>query len=78
MARLKALTDFTYFHQGYNRADYVAEQEFDVDDAEMVGVAVAEGWAKRIKPGTGNKDSAGQIVENRDAAHAVSENKSAP
>ncbi|MBR7747454.1 hypothetical protein [Undibacterium baiyunense] len=40
------LQDFTYWHNGCNRVDYVAGDEIDTEDSEMVSVAVGEGWAK--------------------------------
>ena len=43
--KLTITKDFTYWHKGCNRADYVAGQEVDADDQEMIAVAVAEGWA---------------------------------
>lgn len=43
--KLTITKDFTYWHKGCNRADYVAGQEVDADDQEMIAVALAEGWA---------------------------------
>ena len=40
------LQDFTYWHSGCNRVDYVAGGEIDTEDSEMVNVALSEGWAK--------------------------------
>lgn len=37
--------DFTYYHGGCRPANYVAGQVVDVDDAEMIEVAIAQGWA---------------------------------
>lgn len=45
--KLTITQDFTYWHNGCNRADYVAGQEVDADDQEMIAVALAEGWAVR-------------------------------
>ena len=39
--KLTITKDFTYWHKGCNRADYVAGQEVDADDQEMIAVALA-------------------------------------
>ena len=39
------LQDFTYWHGGCNKATYVKGQELETEDAEMVSVAVEQGWA---------------------------------
>ncbi len=44
--KIKILQGFTYWHGGCNRVDYVAGDEIDTDDSEMVEVATNEGWAK--------------------------------
>ena len=43
--KLTIKTDFPYWHGGCRRVDYVAGQEVDADDQEMIAVALAEGWA---------------------------------
>lgn len=43
--KLHIKQNFTYWHGGVSRADYVAGQEVDADDQEMIDVALAEGWA---------------------------------
>ena len=43
--KLTIKTDFPYWHGGCNRADYLAGQEVDASDQEMIAVALAEGWA---------------------------------
>lgn len=53
--KLKIVKDFPYFHGGHARKDYVAGTEIETDDEEMAGVAVAEGWAKKIGNGSGKK-----------------------
>lgn len=37
--------DFTYYHGGCRQANYVAGQIVDVDDEEMIEVAISQGWA---------------------------------
>ena len=37
--------DFTYFHKGYDRADYKAGDVIDTDDEEMAEVATSQRWA---------------------------------
>ena len=61
--KLTITEDFTYWHGGCRRVDYVAGQEVETDDQEMIAVAVAEGWATDGAP----KDYvAGQEVETDD------------
>lgn len=43
--RLAISKDFTYFHGGCNPVGYQAGTEVEADDPEMIGVALAEGWA---------------------------------
>ena len=43
--KLTITKDCTYWHGGCRRVDYVAGQEVETDDQEMIAVAVAEGWA---------------------------------
>ena len=43
--KLTIKTDFPYWHGGCRRVDYVAGQEVETDDQEMIAVALAEGWA---------------------------------
>ena len=38
--------DFTYFHKGYDRADYKAGDVIDTDDEEMIEVAIAQQWVE--------------------------------
>ena len=37
--------DFTYYHGGCRPVCYVAGQIVDIDDEEMIEVAINEGWA---------------------------------
>ena len=37
--------DFTYFHKGYDRRDYVTGDVIDTDDEEMTEVATSQRWA---------------------------------
>ena len=46
MPIFKVLKDFTYFHKGYDRADYKAGDVIDIDDEEMIEVAIAQQWAE--------------------------------
>ena len=36
--------DFTYFHKGYDRHDYVTGDVIDIDDEEMIEVAISQQW----------------------------------
>ena len=36
--------DFTYYHKGYNRRDYVVGDVIDIDDEEMIEVAISQQW----------------------------------
>lgn len=47
MPKLIALRDFSYFHRGYQRVDYVAGSEIETDDQEMIEVAIDQRWAYR-------------------------------
>lgn len=68
--KLTITKDFTYWHKGCNRADYVAGQEVDANDQEMIAVALAEGWATDGAP----KEKASKPASNK--AHKVApENK---
>ena len=44
--KLTITQDFTYWHNGCNRADYVAGETVDATDDEMIEVATREGWAQ--------------------------------
>ena len=68
--KLTITKDFTYWHGGCRRADYVAGQEVDADDQEMIDVALAEGWATDGAP----KEKAAKPVSNK-AQKAAPENK---
>ena len=68
--KLTITKDFTYWHKGCNRADYVAGQEVETDDQEMIAVAVAEGWATDGAP----KEKAAKPPSNK-AHKAAPENK---
>ena len=68
--KLTIIKDFTYWHKGCNRADYVAGQEVDADDQEMIAVAVAEGWATDGAP----KEKASKPASSK-AQKAAPENK---
>lgn len=48
--KLHITKNFTYWHSGCNRADYVAGQEVEASDYEMIAVAIAEGWATDGEP----------------------------
>ena len=50
--KLTIKQDFTYWHGGCRRVDYVAGQEVDADDQEMIAVALAEGWATEKEKAT--------------------------
>ena len=45
MPKFKVLKDFPYFHGGYSRVDYKAGEVVDIDDEEMIEVAISQGWA---------------------------------
>ncbi|MBU1816426.1 MAG: hypothetical protein KKB08_06680, partial [Gammaproteobacteria bacterium] len=62
--------DFTYWHGGCRRADYEAGRVIEADDAEMVAVALAEGWATDGAP----KEKASKPASNK-AHKAAPENK---
>ena len=68
--KLTIKTDFTYWHGGCRRVDYVAGQEVETDDQEMIAVAVAEGWATDGAP----KGKAAKPQSNK-AHKAAPENK---
>ena len=68
--KLTITQDFTYWHKGCNRADYLAGQEVETDDQEMIAVAVAEGWATDGAP----KEKASKPASNK-AHKAAPENK---
>ena len=68
--KLTITKDFTYWHGGCRRADYVAGQEVETDDQEMIAVAVAEGWATDGAP----KEKAAKPASNK-AHKAALENK---
>ena len=68
--KLTITKDFTYWHKGCNRADYLAGQEVETDDQEMIAVALAEGWATDGAP----KEKAAKPPSNK-AHKAAPENK---
>lgn len=68
--KLTIIKDFTYWHCGCRRADYVAGQEVDASDQEMIDVALAEGWATDGAP----KEKASKPASNK-AQKAAPENK---
>lgn len=68
--KLTIKTDFPYWHGGCRRVDYVAGQEVETDDQEMIAVAVAEGWAADGAP----KEKAAKPPSNK-AHKAAPENK---
>ena len=68
--KLTIIKDYTYWHGGCRRADYMAGQEVDADDQEMIAVAVAEGWATAGAP----KEKASKPPSNK-AHKAAPENK---
>ena len=68
--KLTIKTDFPYWHGGCRRVDYVAGQEVETDDQEMIAVAVAEGWATDGAP----KEKAAKPPSNK-ARKAAPENK---
>ena len=53
--KLKIKQSFPYYHGGCKRVDYVEGAEVDVDDEEMIAVAVAEGWATKADNPAENK-----------------------
>ena len=68
--KLTIKTDFPYWHGGCRRVDYVAGQEVETDDQEMIAVAVAEGWATDGGPA----EKASKAPSNK-ARRAAPENK---
>ena len=68
--KLTIKTDFPYWHGGCMRVDYVAGQEVETDDQEMIAVALAEGWATDGAP----KEKAAKPPSNK-AHKAAPENK---
>ena len=36
--------DFTYYHKGYERKEYRAGDVIDIDDEEMIEVAISQQW----------------------------------
>ena len=68
--KLTITKDFTYWHGGCRRVDYVAEQEVETDDQEMIAVALAEGWATDGAP----KEKVSKPASNK-AHKAAPENK---
>lgn len=45
MQKITILQNFTYWHGGCNKSEYVQGQEVESPDPEMVSVAIAQGWA---------------------------------
>ena len=45
MPKFKVLKDFTYFHRGYDRAEYKVGDVIETDDEEMAEVAISQKWA---------------------------------
>ena len=68
--KLTIKTDFPYWHGGCRRVDYVAGQEVETDDQEMIAVALAEGWATDGAPA----EKASKAPSNK-ARKAAPENK---
>lgn len=66
--KLKATKDFSWAHRGVRVEAFKAGQVFDTDDADLINVAKAEGWAK---PASGKEDGAGESK----SAGAAPENK---
>ena len=59
--QLKIVKTFLWAHQGINVKEYTEGTEVETDDAEMVEVALAEGWATEDgddKPKRGRKPKA--------------------
>ena len=51
--------DFAYFHRGHDRVDYKAGDVIDIDDEEMIEVAIAQQWASRAdQPKAANPEPA--------------------
>lgn len=71
--KLTIKQNFTYWHGGCNRADYMAGQEVDADDQEMVAVALGEGWATDAVPAE-KAEKAEKPASNK-ARKAAPENK---
>ena len=46
MPKLKVLKDFQYYHGGYSRVDYKDGEVVDIDDEEMIEVAISQQWAE--------------------------------
>lgn len=44
--KLKILIDFPFAHRGYDRREYRAGEVVESDDADLIEVAVREGWAR--------------------------------
>lgn len=49
MVKLKIVKDFPFAHDGIRVEQYLAGTQIDTEDPELVKVAVAEGWAKKVK-----------------------------
>ena len=43
--QIKVIKTFLWAHQGIHVKEYAEGSEVETDDADMVAVAVAEGWA---------------------------------
>lgn len=47
--KLKVKRSFRWAHGGVRIQDYVADQEIDTEDKELIDVALREGWAAKPK-----------------------------
>lgn len=59
--QIKVIKTFLWAHQGINVKEYAEGSEVETDDAEMMEVALAEGWATEDgddKPKRGRKPKA--------------------
>jgi hypothetical protein len=64
MVKLKVVADFLFAHGGHAVRKYEAGQEIETDDADLVRVATAEGWAKDAAAPRSSK-SRGAAPENK-------------
>jgi hypothetical protein len=52
---LKAKKPFSWAHQGSRIEEYEAGQFIETEDADLIAVATAEGWAERADKPAANK-----------------------
>lgn len=46
MPKFNVLQSFPYFHGGHHRVDYKDGEVVDIDDEEMIEVAIAQQWVE--------------------------------